>query len=112
MKLNFVVYGKNNDIIETLVRIINKNQNWHALCIDNQSDLKNHILSHSTNILLFSSNIGKTETEEIEMWTTKNFPSVKQIHHYGGGGGLLNSEIQSALLGLTLIEKPALNCIL
>lgn len=112
MKLNILVYGKNNEIIETLKRIINKNKNWHALCFNNQRDLKNHIKVNSIDILLYSSNIGKIETEEIENWITNNFPSVKQIHHYGGGGGLLNSEIQCTILGIDTIKKPALNCTL
>lgn len=112
MDLNIVVYGKNKEIIETLVRIINKNKSWHALCIDNQSVLENHISNQNTDILLFSSNISKTETENIESWILNNYPSIKQIHHYGGGGGLLYSEIQCVILGIESIKKPALNCIM
>ena len=32
MQVQIAVYGKNKEIVDTLERVINKNENWKAFC--------------------------------------------------------------------------------
>ena len=111
MSVQIVVFGKNKEIVETLERVINNNSEWKAFCAFKQDELKRMIESNSIDIVLYSSGIGANELNDVEKWICTFFPTIKQIHHFGGGGGLLKCEINSALEGIKPINKPLHNAI-
>ncbi|MDM1072058.1 hypothetical protein HX001_06065 [Empedobacter brevis] len=111
MQVQLAVFGKNKEIVETLERVINKNEKWKAFCTCRQEELKWYMSTNKVDIVLYSSGIGASELEKVEEWISTNFPSVHQIHHYGGGSGLLQCEINSALAGIKPICKPERNLI-
>lgn len=105
MQVQIAVFGKNKEIVDTLERVINKNENWKAFCTCTQEELKWFISTNKVQIILYSSGIGASEMENVEEWISTFFPTVKQIHHYGGGSGLLKCEIDGALAGIEPISK-------
>jgi hypothetical protein len=111
MQVQIAVFGKNKEIIETLERVINNNEQWKAFCTNEQDELKEIISSKEIQIVLYSSGIGSSELEEIENWVDTHFPTTKQVHHYGGGSGLLKCEINSILEGIIPINKPLINAL-
>ncbi|WP_413533183.1 hypothetical protein [Empedobacter brevis] len=111
MQVQIVVYGKNKEILDTLERVINKNQDWKAFCTNSKEELQSYISTNNIQIILFSSGIGALEIAELEEWISTFFPTIKQIHHYGGGSGLLKCEIDSVLAGINPICKAKVNVI-
>lgn len=111
MQIEIAVFGKNKEIIDTLERIINNNEEWKAFPAIQQEDLKVILQNNPIKILLYSSGIGTSEVEETEKWVDDNYTNVIQIHHFGGGSGLLKCEINSALEGIKPINKPFHNAI-
>ncbi|MFV0140976.1 MULTISPECIES: hypothetical protein [Empedobacter] len=112
MQVQIAVYGKNKEIVDTLERVINKNENWKAFCTCSQEELKGYVSTNNIQIILYSSGIGASEVEKMEEWISTYFPTIKQIHHYGGGSGLLKCEIDGALTGIKPISKAKINVIL
>ncbi|MGV0923417.1 hypothetical protein [Empedobacter tilapiae] len=111
MQVQIAVFGKNKEIVDTLDRIINKNENWKAFCTCTQEELKWFVSTNTIQIVLYSSGIGSSEIENVEEWINTYFPKIKQIHHFGGGSGLLQCEIDSALKGIEPIGKLEINLI-
>ena len=109
MQINIAVFGKNKEIVETLNRVINNNVAWKAFCACTQTDLEEILKQNPIKIVLYSSGIGEEETILLENWLNENYPNVKQIHHYGGGSGLLLCEINSALSEGKVIQKARKN---
>lgn len=109
MQVQIAVFGKNKEIVDTLKRVINKNDDWMAFCACTQENLKQIVSENSINIVLYSSGIGEQELENTENWLKSFFPTIIQIQHFGGGSGLLQCEINSALAGIKPICKPLFN---
>lgn len=111
MQVQIAVFGKNKEIVDTLERVINKNEKWKAFCTCTQEELKWYIAANNVQIVLYSSGIGALELGNLEEWISTYFPSVKQIHHFGGGSGLLKCEIDGVLAGIEPISKLEVNLI-
>ena len=111
MQVQIAVFGKNRDIVDTLERVINKNEKWKAYCTCKHEELKGIVSSNSIQIVLYSSGIGTFELENVENWVSANFPYIHHVQHFGGGSGLLNCEINSLLEGIYPINKPSINII-
>jgi hypothetical protein len=101
-KLNFLVIGKNEQILCVLKRVIQYNKNWNAIITNNEIDLYRIISNNKIDIVLLSCGLEKDVENKINNYVTKNNPGTKVIEHYGGGSGLLLNEV--------LTEFPNLNC--
>lgn len=111
MQIQIAVFGKNKEILDTLERVINKNEKWKAFCTCTQEELKWYIAVNKVKIVLYSSGIGASELENVEEWISTYFPTIKQVHHFGGGSGLLQCEIDGILAGINPISKLEVNLI-
>lgn len=96
-KIEILVVGRNPEIVQTVVRLINNNTTWNAT----------HALTDEDAILLFQNQAftlvllgGGIEPESDallrEAFTSHN-PNITIIQHYGGGSGLLATEINMAI---------------
>ncbi|MCA4809584.1 hypothetical protein IF128_07495 [Empedobacter stercoris] len=111
MQVQIAVFGKIKEIVDTLERVINNNEKWKAFCTSTQEELKWFVAVNKVQIVLYSSGIGASELEGVEEWINTYFPTIKQIHHYGGGSGLLKCEIDGVLAGIDPISKLEVNLI-
>ena len=97
MKTHILVIGRHEEILNTLLRLINKNSDWNAKGALQDDEAIRLFNEHRIEIVLLSSGI----KEECEIKLCNYFmnkdPSVKIIQHYGGGSGLLSNEIYQAL---------------
>ncbi|GEN75383.1 pirin family protein [Chryseobacterium hagamense] len=93
-KLNFVVIGKNQEILDTLKRIIEKNEGWSAEIFSDESQSRDFITRHEADIVLLSSGLEDRFEKEIKTFCENLDPKVNVIEHYGGGSGLLRSEVE------------------
>ena len=95
--LRILVYGKHPEILEVVLRLINKEQNWLAKgCMDKQQ-LKVTFESFLPNIILFGGGVQEDEEYQLRSYFSDKQPNTKYIQHYGGGSGLLSAEIYQAI---------------
>lgn len=93
----FLILGKNESILAILTRLVNANENWNAVSFDNEKLAENYFLSNKLDFVLLSSGIENNVEKEFTAFCLKAQPDVEVIEHFGGGSGLLQSEIYDRL---------------
>ncbi|AZA62964.1 MULTISPECIES: hypothetical protein [Chryseobacterium] len=92
-KLHFLVIGKNQEILDTLKRIIENNEGWTAEILDDESVCYDYIKENQVDIVLLSSGLDQEFENNIKIFCENLDKEVKVIDHYGGGSGLLKNEV-------------------
>ncbi|MCX8534253.1 hypothetical protein [Chryseobacterium luquanense] len=93
--LNFLVIGKNQEILDTLKRIIENNEGWKAEIRSDENICYDYIKENQVDIVLLSSGLDEEFENDIKIFCTNLEKEVKVIDHYGGGSGLLKNEVYS-----------------
>ncbi|MCT1532506.1 hypothetical protein M3B46_16000 [Sphingobacterium daejeonense] len=93
--LNFVVIGKNVDILNTLKRLIENNTGWTAYVMDDENELKTYLYNHPVDVIILSSGLPEFTEIGIKAYALCVDDHIKVIQHFGGGSGLLKNEIYS-----------------
>ena len=89
----FLLLGKNEAILAILLRLVNANENWNAVSFNDETEAQKYFLNHKIDIVMLSSGIEDHIEKEFTSFCIKNQPEVEVIEHFGGGSGLLKSEI-------------------
>ena len=97
MKIAILVTGRQEEIIETLLRIIHKNMHWSAKAAFTDETAIKLFDTSPFHIVLLSSGIEEKSERNIIAYFKRVNPAVIIIQHYGGGSGLLSNEILEAL---------------
>ncbi|MDW8852092.1 hypothetical protein SD960_18455 [Flavobacterium sp. MMLR14_040] len=95
--LEFLILGKNEEILPILLRLVNANENWNGVSFNDEVIAQKHFLNNKIDIVLLSSGIEDHIEKEFTSFCLKHQPEVEVIEHFGGGSGLLKSEIQHRL---------------
>lgn len=91
--LQFLVIGKNQEILETLKRIIENNEGWKVEIRSDENVCYDYIKENHVDIVLLSSGLEEKFENEIKVFCENLDKEVKVIDHYGGGSGLLKNEV-------------------
>jgi hypothetical protein len=91
--LKFLILGKNEAILAILIRLVNANENWEAVGFNHETLAQDFFLKNKVDFVLLSSGIEDHIEKEFTVFCLENQPEVEVIAHYGGGSGLLQSEI-------------------
>lgn len=91
--LQFLVIGKNQEILDTLKRIIENNEGWQAEIQSDESVSYDYIKENQVDIVLLSSGLDEGFESDIKEFCENLDKEVKVIDHYGGGSGLLKNEV-------------------
>jgi hypothetical protein len=96
-KIEILVVGRNLEIVQTVVRLINNNSAWNATPAVTNLDAIWLFQSRPFTLVLLGGGI-EPESEAMlrEAFTSHN-PKITIIQHYGGGSGLLTTEVNMAL---------------
>ncbi|MGZ3833859.1 MAG: hypothetical protein ACXVB0_10065 [Mucilaginibacter sp.] len=96
-KVQILVIGRNEQIVQTVVRLINNNPQWHAAYALTDEDAVSIFESQQFDLVLLCQGIcPESDTLLRETFAAQN-PETIIIQHYGGGSGLLATEINMAL---------------
>lgn len=92
-----LVVGTHPGIMETVLRLLNKNELWDAAGVGTPHEVMEQVKVNDYRIVLIGA--GLTDEEEMRLNTDIRLirPSIHIIPHYGGGSGLLYAEIYLAL---------------
>jgi hypothetical protein len=97
VRKKIVYFGKNLDILPVVVRLINQNEQWEGLGTNSDEELKELCTNTSVDLVLFGPGIEEKNERDIRSFLSSNHPKIQIIQHYGGGSGLLSTEIWEAL---------------
>ncbi|SMP21322.1 hypothetical protein [Chryseobacterium profundimaris] len=91
--LHFLVIGKNQEILDTLKRVIENNEGWKADIQMDENACYDTIRNTNIDIVLLSSGLEEQFEKNIKTFCENLDKNVKVIEHYGGGSGLLKNEV-------------------
>jgi hypothetical protein len=95
--IHILYIGRHLEILATVIRLINANDNWNGVGVMNDEEAKEIFLRKDFSLVLLGSGIQEeSETDLCTFFKNKN-PNISIVQHYGGGSGLLKSEIVLAL---------------
>jgi len=95
--ITILYIGRNLEILTTVVRLINSNENWNGVGVMNDEEAKNVFLKKDFSLVLLGSGILEESETNLCAFFNKQNPNIIIVQHYGGGSGLLKSEILLAL---------------
>ncbi|RDI53679.1 hypothetical protein IQ02_01736 [Flavobacterium glaciei] len=97
--INILYIGRHLEILATVVRLINANANanWNGVGVMNDEEAKEIFLRKDFSLVLLGSGIQEQSEADLCKFFINHNPNISIVQHYGGGSGLLKSEI---LLGL------------
>ncbi len=96
-QINILYVGLHEEITATVVRLINANENWNGVGVCAVKQVKQSFCDIPFSIVLLGAGLDEEWETELCTFFRKKNPSIKIVQHYGGGSGLLKSEILMAL---------------
>ncbi|PZR09980.1 MAG: hypothetical protein DI539_21565 [Flavobacterium psychrophilum] len=101
-KINILYTGRHPEILETVVRLINQNENWKGYGAADNEKAINLFKTINFAIVLLGCGIPENEEKQLRDAFYKINPKCSIVQHYGGGSGLLSNEIHAALADATV----------
>jgi hypothetical protein len=96
-KIEILVIGRNEQILATVERLINNNPQWHATACLTDDDALLACKQQLFDLVLLGGGIGDDSDPYLRQALDTIQPRIRIIQHYGGGSGLLATEINMAL---------------
>lgn len=96
-KTEILVIGRHEQILQTVVRLINNNPEWNGVGAITNAEAIQFFNHQVFDLVLLSSGIDKEEENDLRAYFTDHRPDTLIVQHYGGGSGLLTAEIYEAL---------------
>lgn len=91
--INILYIGRHLEILATVIRLINTNENWNGVGVMNDEEAKEIFLKKDFSIVLLGSGIQEESETKLCAFFKNQHPNISIVQHYGGGSGLLKSEI-------------------
>ena len=98
-KVEILVICRHEGILQTVVRLINNNPDWHAVGIVTDDEALAAFNTAPFKLVLLGSGIEKESEDKLSAIFKEHKPEIIIVQHYGGGSGLLTAEIYEALAG-------------
>ncbi|MBC7451078.1 MAG: hypothetical protein H7259_06280 [Cytophagales bacterium] len=95
--IQILVIGRNEDILNTVVRLVNNNEEWSAIGVHADVEAMECIDRIPFELVLLTNGIDDTSEDLLRAHVHAIRPAASIIQHYGGGSGLLSNEIMYAL---------------
>lgn len=95
--INILYIGRHPEILETVVRLINANEEWFGAGAETDETAIELFQKINFQIVLLGCGIETESEEKLCAFFQAQNPNCAVVQHYGGGSGLLKNEILSAL---------------
>jgi hypothetical protein len=96
-KIEILVVGRSPEIVQTVVRLINNNAAWNATSALTDLDAISLFQARPFRLVLLGGGIEPKSDMMLRKAFIAHNPKITIIQHYGGGSGLLATEINMAL---------------
>lgn len=99
LKTNILVIANHPEILETIIRLINQQETWNGIPAGSPEEAEALLRINSVDLVLLGVGVDdETEDRILSLCAAIN-PCITCLRHFGGGSGLLYSEIRHALAG-------------
>lgn len=98
-RTNILVVADHPEILETIIRLINQTDNWNGIGAGSFEEAAASLELNNFDLVLLGVGVDAQTEERISNLCRVNDPAIPCHRHYGGGSGLLYSEIRHALAG-------------
>jgi hypothetical protein len=96
MNLTVLYIGRDPGITETMFRLLNARPEWTGIVTSSDAEALAVCKNQNIDLVLLGNGIEAIEEQILRAGLIAIRPALKIIQHYGGGSGLLYSEILSA----------------
>jgi hypothetical protein len=96
-KLQILIICRHQEILQTIVRLVNNNPDWNATGVVTDGEAMTAFDAQTFKMVLLGSGIEKESEDTLRSYFTAKQPGIIIVQHYGGGSGLLAAEIYQAL---------------
>jgi len=96
--INILIVCTNQPIAETIARLIDNKEDWHASTALSLNDALERCYAIKFDVVLIGSGISQEHEDVLHLHLEKLNTKTPVIKHYGGGSGLLYAEIYQALV--------------
>ena len=76
-KIEFLILGKNVAILEIVVRLVNANEDWHAVGFSDEETAKDYFKQNLLDIVLLSSGIEAESEKKFKPFLLHSNPKLK-----------------------------------
>jgi len=94
-KVEILAVSAHEEILKTILRLINANEDWNASGAGNEEEAVNLFKQKDFDLVLFGAGISDEEWLKGKLQSLH--PDIICVDHYGGGSGLLKCEILQGL---------------
>ena len=98
-KINILAVANHPEILETIIRLINQHELWHGIPARSLEEAEEVLRLNSVDLVLLGVGVDEKTGERITSLCQTIDPRIVCLRHFGGGSGLLYSEIRHALAG-------------
>jgi hypothetical protein len=95
--IEILMICSNEPIAETIARLIDKIDGWHASLALSLDDALAHCYAQTFDVILIGAGITQAQEDVLKHHLTQLNVATPVVKHYGGGSGLLYAEINQAL---------------
>ena len=92
-----LVVGRHEQILQTVLRLINQNDDRIADAAITDEEAKNLFSLNLYDLVLLGGGLDESSEKKLRLYFITLNPEIKIVQHYGGGSGLLYGEIKNAL---------------
>lgn len=96
-KIHILVICRHQEILQTILRLINNNERWEAMGTSDDEKAVGLFHQHAFDLVLLGSGISNESENKLRKIFTHQNTQIKIIQHFGGGSGLLSNEIEASL---------------
>jgi len=109
MKTEILVIGRNEEILQTVIRLVNNNPGWNGVGVSTDEAAIEKFHQHHFDVVLFTNGLTEEEDKKLRRLFTHQDSGIIILQHYGGGSGLLYSEITEAMKQQTAANKATVS---
>ena len=96
-QISILYIGTHKEISTTVLRLLNAREDWIGVCANCIEEAKAACTKRLFDVVLLGNGLSDEIELSLKNYFETTFPNIKVIRHYGGGSGLLYSEILLAL---------------
>ena len=96
-KTEILIVGTNESIMKTIARLIDSNEKWLATIAFSMDEAVHICFSRKFDLALICAGLEKDEERILTEKLKHLWPNLPVVRHYGGGSGLLYTEIYQGL---------------
>jgi hypothetical protein len=96
-KVKILVIGRHQEILQTVVRLVNNNPDWHSTGVSTDEEAIDTFNSDTFKLVLLGGGIEPESEKLLCAYFKAHNKDIIIVQHYGGGSGLLAAEIYQAL---------------